>query len=123
MFVLIGFLVLTGLLIYLWLTVHQMREAMRVLERRLESPAFAKPPLPSPTSPAPVPVSVEATPAVRVPPASDEIDEGVLTAIAAAVATVFKQPYRIIAIQSDASAQIAWSSEGRRELYHSHRIR
>ena len=34
-----------------------------------------------------------------------------------------EDPQRIIAIQPDTSAQRAWSAEGRRELYHSHRIR
>jgi hypothetical protein len=47
----------------------------------------------------------------------------VLTAIAAAVAMVVRQPHRIVAIQPDAAAQRAWSAEGRRELYHSHRVR
>jgi hypothetical protein len=106
--VLAGFLALTGLLIYLWLTVRQLRAAVRLLEGRLESPA---------------PAPVQAPAAARVSPEPEMIDEGVLTAIAAAVATIFKQPHRIVAVQPDAGAQLAWSSEGRRELYHSHRIR
>jgi hypothetical protein len=36
---------------------------------------------------------------------------------------VVRQPHRIVAIQPDAAAQRAWSAEGRRELYHSHRVR
>ena len=45
------------------------------------------------------------------------------TAIAAAVVVALRQPHRIISVQPDACTQHAWSAEGRRELYHSHRIR
>jgi hypothetical protein len=122
--VLAGFLALAGLLIHLWMTVRQLRDAMRALEKRLESPAPVQPP-PEPVRVQAVStaVPVEAAPAAPARPQADAIDEGVLTAIAAAVAMVFKQPHRIIAIQPDAGTQHAWSSEGRRELYHSHRIR
>jgi hypothetical protein len=57
------------------------------------------------------------------PPAEKTLDVGVLAAIAAAVAVVVRQPHRIIAVQSDSGAQRAWSAEGRREIYHSHRVR
>jgi hypothetical protein len=36
---------------------------------------------------------------------------------------VVREPHRIIAIQPNSGAQLAWSAEGRRELYHSHKIR
>jgi hypothetical protein len=51
------------------------------------------------------------------------IDAGILAAIAAAVAVVVRHPHHIIAVQPDAGAQHAWSAEGRREIYHSHRVR
>jgi hypothetical protein len=102
---------LLGALVYLWLTVNRLREAVRVLEQRALPPA---PVLPSPAAPAP---------AVPAPPAEKTLDVGVLAAIAAAVAVVVRQPHRIIAVQSDSGAQRAWSAEGRREIYHSHRVR
>lgn len=114
---LVGLLALAGLLVYLWLTVRQLRAAVRTLEERLE------PPSPVPARPVPAPATVAAPPAAQISPEPEMIDEGVLTAIAAAVAMVLKQPHRIVAVQPDAGAQLAWSAEGRRELYHSHRIR
>jgi hypothetical protein len=108
-----GLLVLAVALVYLWLTVRQLRETVRAIENRLV--------LPEPVQVLPVPVP--APPAARVSSEPEGIDEGVLVAIAAAVAVVFKHPHRIIAVQPDPGTQHAWSSEGRRELYHSHRIR
>jgi hypothetical protein len=102
---------LLGALVYLWLTVNRLREAVRVLEQRALPPA---PVIPSPAAPAP---------AMPAPPAEKTLDVGVLAAIAAAVAVVVRQPHRIIAVQSDSGAQRAWSAEGRREIYHSHRVR
>jgi len=99
-----GLLVLLAGLIYLWLTVRQLQRSVRTLEGRL--PAPMQPP-----------------PAARVPSQPEAIDGGVLAAIAAAVAVVLKQPHSIIAIQPDANTQHAWSAEGRRELYHSHKLR
>ena len=103
-------LVLVGLLVYLWLAVQRLHRTVQRLEEHLGS---APPP---PAAPAPAPVS-------RKPAEAEGMDVGVLAAIAAAVAVVVRQPHRIIAIQPDNSAQRAWSAEGRRELYHSHRIR
>jgi hypothetical protein len=103
-------LVLAGLLVHLWLTVRGLHQTVRRLEEQLDSAP------PSPAAPVPAP-------SVRPTPEPEVMDEGVLTAIAAAVAVVVRQPHRIIAIQPDTSAQRAWSAEGRRELYHSHRIR
>ena len=119
--VLAGILALTALLIHLWLTVRQLQTTVRNLEERLGSVTPA--PVPEPARPSPAPAPAVAPSAARVPSEPDLIDEGVLTAIAAVVATVFKQPHRIVAVQPDAGAQLAWSAEGRRELYHSHRIR
>ena len=67
-------------------------------------------------------MSAPASAIVKAPEPA-ELDEGVLTAIAAAIAMVIRQPHRIVAIQADAAAQRAWSAEGRREIYHSHKIR
>jgi hypothetical protein len=62
--------------------------------------------------------------AAAVPPVTPKaIEAGVIAAIAAAIAVVVRQPHRIIAVQTDSGAQRAWSAEGRREIYHSHRVR
>jgi hypothetical protein len=101
-----GLLVLAGALVCLWLTVHRLRRTVHSIEKRLESSA-----------------PVQAPPTTLAPHQPEAIDEGVLTAIAAAVVVALKQPHRIISVQPDASTQHAWSAEGRRELYHSHQIR
>jgi hypothetical protein len=116
-----GFLVLATALLYLLLSVRQLRGAVRALEKRLESPAAPAQASPAPAQATPAPV--QTPPAAKVPPQPEAIDEGILAAIAAGVAMMLKQPFRIIAVQPDAGTQHAWSSEGRRELYHSHRIR
>jgi hypothetical protein len=102
----LGTLLLLGALVYLWLTVNRLSQAVRLLEQRALPPAPAKP-----------------APAAPVPPAEKVMDPGVLAAIAAAVAMVVRQPHRIIAVQPESEAQHAWSAEGRREIYHSHRVR
>ena len=102
----VGTLLLLGALVYLWLTVNRLSQAVRLLEQRAVLPAPAKP-----------------APAAPVSPAATVIDAGVLAAIAAAVAVVIRQPHRIIAVQPDSGSQRAWSAEGRREIYHSHRVR
>jgi hypothetical protein len=125
----IAILALAGLLVHLWMTVNRLQRTVRRLQDELESP-----PIPPPVSraatpapvPAPAPVSAPApapAPAIVKAPEPEAFDEGVLTAIAAAVAMVIHQPHRLVAIQADASAQRAWSAEGRREIYHSHKIR
>jgi uncharacterized coiled-coil protein SlyX len=127
----IAILALAGALIYFWQTINRLHQTVRRLEERVES--LSRTPAPSNLSAVPVPAPVPApTPApapVPAPVASlkvsevEAIDEGVLTAIAAAVAMIVREPHRIIAIQTDAGAQLAWSSEGRRDIYHSHKIR
>jgi Na+-transporting methylmalonyl-CoA/oxaloacetate decarboxylase gamma subunit len=62
----------------------------------------------------------------EVPPAPaaiPETDETVIAAIAAAVAHVIRHPHHIIAVKLDPRVQQAWSSEGRRAIYQSHKIR
>ena len=105
----IALLVLAGVLVYLWLAVNRLQRTLRRLREQADAP--------------PVPLPVSRAAAVAKIPEPEAIDEGVLAAIAAAVAVVVRQPHRIVAIQPDAVAQRAWSAEGRRELYHSHRIR
>jgi hypothetical protein len=118
-------LVLTGALIYLWLTINRLQQTVRRLEKYIDSPPRPAAPqsLPAAPAPTPAPVSAPTAPAVTKAPEAETIDDGVLAAIAAAVAMVVRQPHRIIAIQPNSGAQLAWSAEGRRELYHSHKIR
>ncbi len=141
-------LAIIGVLVYLASTINRLEQTVRRLGDSIDS--TSRTPVPQPLAPAPVPRSLAPTPGTApaapspapaiapalTPPAASaptpavpsapepgEIDEGVLAAIAAAVSMVIRQPHRIIAIQPDAGAQLAWSAEGRRELYHSHRIR
>jgi hypothetical protein len=100
----VGMLIMLGALGYLWLMVIRLSRTVRILEQRALPPA--------PTNPAP-----------PVTSAADALDEGIVAAIAAAVALVIRVPHRIVAVHPDYGAQHAWSAEGRREIYHSHKIR
>ncbi len=99
-FQLAGLLLVLALLVYLLLVVSRLGRAVHSLEQRLALPA----PLPA-------------------APAAAAIDEGIVAAIAAAVAVVIRGRHRIVAVQPESSAQRAWSAEGRREIYLSHRVR
>ena len=105
---LVGMLVLLGAVVVLALRVGRLGRAVRSLELRAPRPASVPLPAPAPVTPGPV---------------TPEIDDVVVAAIAAAVAVVIGRPHQIVALQADASAQHAWSAEGRREIYLSHRIR
>jgi hypothetical protein len=96
----VGMLILLGVLIYLWWTVSRLSRTLRLLERRATAPVSAS-----------------------TPPPAGAPEPGVVAAIAAAVALVVKGRHRIVAVHPDAEAQHAWSAEGRREIYHSHRVR
>ncbi len=96
-----GLLLVLGALVYLGLAVSRLGRAVRALEERAAVPAGR----PAAAAPAP------------------GIDGGVVAAIAAAVAVVIRCRHRIIAVQPESSAQHAWSIEGRREIYLSHRVR
>jgi Na+-transporting methylmalonyl-CoA/oxaloacetate decarboxylase gamma subunit len=96
----VGMFILLGALIYLWWTVSRLNRALRLLERR------AAPPGPA-----------------AVPPPAGAVEPTVVAAIAAAVALVVKGRHRIVAVHPDAEAQHAWSAEGRRDIYHSHKVR
>jgi hypothetical protein len=102
----VGMLIMLGAIVYLWLTVSRLARTVRSLERRTIPPEPAKN--------APSPPEISATAAV---------DEGIIAAIAAAVAVVVRPPHRIVAIHPDADTQHAWSAEGRRQIYLSHKIR
>ena len=78
----VGMLILLGALVYLWLMVNRLSRTVRLLEQRAR--------LPVPTQPAPSVMS-----------AADALDEGVLAAIAAAVAMVIRVPHRIVAVHPD----------------------
>lgn len=125
----IAILALAGALIYFWQTINRLHQTVRRLEERVESLSRRSAPSIPPAAPVPAPVPTLASAPAPAPAASprvseaEAIDEGVLTAIAAAVAMMVREPHRIIAIQTDPGTQLAWSSEGRRDIYHSHKIR
>ena len=100
----VGMLILLGALVYLGLMVNRLSRTVRILGQR------ALPPAPT-------------QPASPVTSAAAALDEGVVAAIAAAVAVVIRVPHRIVAVQPDSGAQHAWSAEGRREIYLSHKVR
>ncbi len=95
-----GLLLVLGVLAYLCLAVSRLSRALRSLQQRAPAPALAP-----------------------AGPAAPAIDEGVVAAIAAAGAVVIRGRHRIVAVQAETSAQRAWSAEGRREIYLSHRVR
>jgi len=103
-----GLILGLGALAYLLLVVTRLSRTVRTLEQRL--------------APAPAPLSA---PAAGVPsaPVAVALDESIVAVIAAAVASVIRHPHRIVAVQPESSAQRAWSAEGRREIYLSHRVR
>jgi len=96
----VGMLILVGALIYLGWTVSRLSRTLRALEQRA---AASRP--------------------ASVPPPAGAVEPAVVAAIAAAVALVVKRRHRIVAVHPDAEAQHAWSAEGRREIYHSHKVR
>jgi uncharacterized membrane protein len=132
-------LAIIGVLVYLSSAINRLERTIRNIGDSIDSTSRtrapqtpAPTPAPAPAAPAPAPAAAPAlalstapapAPAVPCAPEPEGIDEGVLAAIAAAISTVIRQPHRIVAIQPDAGAQLAWSAEGRRELYHSHKIR
>lgn len=103
-----GMLIVMGALGLLSLSVSLLSRVLRAL--------------PKPTTPvAPLAVGAPAPAASTLRPES--VDEGIIAAIAAAVAVTIGRPHRVITIRSDAGAQLAWSAEGRRAIYQSHKIR
>ena len=100
----VGMLIMLGALGYLWLMVNRLSGTVRILEQR------ARPPVPTKST-------------LPVMSAAEVLDEGIVAAIAAAVAVVIRVPHRIVAMHPDYGAQHAWSAEGRREIYLSHKVR
>jgi len=93
------------------------------------APAPASVATPAPVVAAPAPVSAPAAPApVAAPAAVEGEDPALLAVLAAAVAVTLGPKARIVGVSpvqqgQSISAITAWSMEGRREIYLSHRIR
>src|SRR5690606_21671945 len=68
----------------------------------------------------PQPAPVMTKPATQV--ADSRIPPEILAVIAAAVATVVKQPHRLNVVAAEAPPR-DWAREGRREIFGSHKIR
>lgn len=106
----VGIVVVLLALVAIWLALEVVGSAFRRIESR-RAPAR----IPAATEePAPVP---SAGP-TAIPPE-------VIAVIAAAVDTTLGAPHRIVAVQlaDSSSGHAAWSVEGRREIYRSHRVR
>ena len=103
----VGLVVVLGALAAIWLVLEVVGAGFRRLER------------------ARAPVRVD--PAARPPAAADEaaIPPEVVAVIAAAIHASVDTPHRIVAVQlaDQGAGHTAWSVEGRREIYRSHRVR
>lgn len=101
-----GMLIVLGALGGLWL-------AVSTLGRVLRFAGGQRAPAPVPSKP-----TLSATPAP-----AEELDPCIVAAISAAIHVTLKQRFQIISIQTENSQTPPWSQEGRREIYHSHRVR
>lgn len=129
----VGILIALSALAGIWIAVAMLARLLKrieTLEARLREGSHAGSPSAStPSADQRVSASATVAPASqRVSPAaitgSDEDDPSVIAAITAAVAAVLGgQSYRIVSITPDVERVRAWSSEGRREIYQSHRVR
>ncbi len=90
-------------------TIWGLVELMGLFFRR-HSQSAAKAPAPRPSS---------ALPPVVI---ADGLTPEITAVVAAAVATVLRQPHRIQSITTEAPAP-EWAHEGRREIFGSHRLR
>lgn len=93
----------------LWLVVAGVSKLVLAFERALgvSTPRSAPPPVPAPTAPS----------------ATDGVDARTVAAITAAIHAVFGARARIVSLSPESGPGQAWSKEGRREIYQSHRVR
>ena len=104
---LVGFFIVLITLTGLWIALEIIGSIFRSAERRRVATESAA---------APVEVAGTAAP-----------DPEMFAVIAAAIETVISQPHQIVSISPRSggakSTQTSWSSEGRKEIYQSHRLR
>ncbi|RKX34325.1 MAG: hypothetical protein DRP71_07405 [Verrucomicrobia bacterium] len=106
-FQLVGFFIVLITLTGLWIALEIIGAIFRSIEKRRATESVA----------APVEEMVGSAP-----------NPEMYAVIAAAIDTVISQPYQIVSISSQSgerskSPQTAWSSEGRKDIYRSHRFR
>jgi len=104
---LVGFFIVLITLIGLWIALEIIGSIFRSMENRRATEAAS----------VPIEELVVAAP-----------DSEMYAVVAAAIDTVIGQPHRIVSISSQSgegskSTQTAWSSEGRKDIYRSHRLR
>ena len=104
---LVGFFIVLITLIGLWIALEIIGSIFRSMEKRRATEAAS----------VPIEDLVVAAP-----------DSEMYAVVAAAIDTFIGQPHQIVSISSDSGAgskstQTAWSSEGRKDIYRSHRFR
>jgi Na+-transporting methylmalonyl-CoA/oxaloacetate decarboxylase gamma subunit len=104
---LVGFFIVLITLIGLWIALEIIGSIFRSMEKRRATEAAA----------VPIEELVVAAP-----------DSEMYAVVAAAIDTFIGQPHQIVSISSDSgegskSTRTAWSSEGRKDIYRSHRFR
>jgi len=104
---LVGFFIVLITLIGLWIALEIIGSIFRSMEKRRATDAAA--------------ISIEEL-VVAAP------DSEMYAVVAAAIDTVIGQPHQIVSISSQSgegsqSTRTAWSSEGRKDIYRSHRFR
>ena len=116
---------IVAFLAMLWRLVSSVQDLANVLKKFED---FKITELPPAAVPAPV-VAAVAAPAPVPAANSDAIPGEIVAVIAAAVDTVMHGPHRILSItpvgggQSHAQTSMAWSAEGRRQIFQSHKVR
>ena len=104
---LVGFFIVLITLIGLWIALEIIGSIFRSMEKRRTTEAAS----------VPIEELVVAAP-----------DSEMYAVVAAAIDTFIGQPHQIVSISSDSgegskSTRTAWSSEGRKDIYRSHRFR
>lgn len=102
-----GMMIVLGALGGLWLIVAALGRVLRLSQP--DQPPVTRPLAASP-SPAPAPVD-------------SGLDPRLIAAISAAIHVTLKSRFQLVSIQPEQTHTPAWSQEGRREIYQSHRVR
>lgn len=93
----------------LWLVVAGVSKAVLAVERSMGLAPLAKAAPPPPVPQAPVP--------------AEAVDTRTIAVITAAIHAVCGSRARIVSLSPESGPGQAWSKEGRREIYQSHRVR
>jgi hypothetical protein len=102
-----GMMIVLGALGGLWLMVSALGRALRLT--RAGQP--------------PVALSAAASSRPIAAPLETGLDPRLIAAISAAIHVTLKSRFQLVSIQPEHTHTPAWSQEGRREIYQSHRVR